>query len=91
MIRISKEWIKNNVANIIDSNDSSRLKNRIRTPRGGFETNLSPEQMTEAERDRIDFKIMIPGNGWCDAQTYSANNRPKTWYPLCGHSYGMMR
>ena len=81
MIQVSKEWIKTNVANIVDSM-GDRRKNHIltsvRVPRGGFETNLSPEQMTEAERDKIDFKINIPGNiGWCNAQTYSANNRPR--------------
>ena len=92
MVRVSKEWIKNNVANIINSNDGSRLKNHvlgnIRVPSGGFETDLSEEKKFEAEGRKTDFKIKIPGAyGWCSAQTYSAENRPKTWTPSRGVGY----
>ena len=92
MVRVSKEWIKNNVANIIDSTDGSRLKNHIlgniRVPSGGFETDLSADQVIVAEGRKTDFKIKIPGQyGWCSAQTYSAENRPKTWTPSRGIGY----
>lgn len=96
MVRVSKDWIKLNVANIIDSNDGSRLKNHvlgnIRVPSGGFETDLSAEDVGTAEWRKTDFKIKIPGSyGWCSAQTYSAENRPKSAPRGLGYFFGKRR
>jgi hypothetical protein len=69
VVNISKSWIVQYVVSITHDKPISRLS---KVPDHGYKTTLTPSKKQAAERGvGINFEILIPGFGWCEAQSWS--------------------
>ena len=84
MVRLTKGFIRDNIAQIVHPSTGRFLKKHvlenITVPTGGFESDLSGSVQEEIEYVRgssinnpvVKFKIIIPGYGWCNAKIYGS-------------------
>lgn len=79
MARVSRTWIDANVelAKCEGKSVMLALLSGVKVPHGGFETDLRAEEAENIDYGKVDkdFRINVPGYGWCDAASYPATKR----------------